>query len=195
MPTLIRSSRAVTPLQRSAQQIHRDNAHVADGAAPAPADSRELVLFADPADLPADLLYRREQAYAMCMAVRMETWLAVYIAEHSIPADSCARVLILLPIYVEAMLKARIVFPGYFPRTEVDEEDEPVDLPWDEDAAAAEGLSVYPAPTPRMLPAPTLPGCQGEEAGGPCEQLRRYGARYCPHHEREERQRIRRACR
>lgn len=183
-------------MQKAAAQVHTDNAPDAPrkkrkGGQPAIPPPEFGPKCYDPETLTPKLLYQREQAYAMCMAVRMETWLAVYIAENGIPADSCARVLILLPIYVEAMLKARIVFPDCFPKTEVDEEDEPVEIAWDEDEAAAEGLSIHPAPAPRLLPAPTLPGCQGEDAsGGPCERLRRYGDRFCPSCASKEKRRL-----
>lgn len=186
MGVLVSPKRPNTPLERTAR---RAPAEPVIGETP-PAVDRII----DPAELPRDLRYQRERAYAVCMSLRFERWLLEHVAQHGIPLDDCLRVVTLLPIYVEAVLKARIVYPGYFPVSEVDEEDEPVDLEWDEDAAAEEGLSVYPPPRPRTLPVPSLPGCHGTgEDGGECRLLRRYGDLFCPSCARKERQRMRAA--
>lgn len=185
MGVLVSPKRPNTPLERTAR---RGEGEPVVGESREPADR-----IIDPAELPRDLLYQRERAYAVFTSLRFERWLLEHIAKHGIPLDDCLRVVTLLPIYVEAVLKARIEFPGYFPKTEVDEEDEPVDLPWDEEAASEEGLSIYPPPQPRLMPAPSLPGCQGTDDGCPCQELRRYGDRFCPRHMRIERQRMRNA--
>jgi hypothetical protein len=140
--------------------------------------------------LPAGLLKSREMAFAECMKYRMEGWLAHFIAARGIPADACAVGFLLLPIYVEAYLKACILFPELLPRDEPDDDepDEPVITAGDVHRA---GLTVIRKRPGKHKPVPTLPGCRGIVAGLECGELRRYGERFCPSCMRAERERKR----
>lgn len=142
-------------------------------------------------ELPVYLLKRREMAFADCMGVRMETWLAHHIAALGIPRDNVIPVIDLLPILVEACLKACILFPDLLPRAEP-EDDEPEYVATAGDAIRA-GLTVVVRRKPgRSRPVPTLPGCRGvDDDGKACAGLRRAGDAFCPFHEKKERARMR----
>jgi hypothetical protein len=166
MPTLSRARRKpITPLEKSA-------------APPAEVEAQQQA--AEPPDLDTKegrpLLRARELAYAVCMSLRLEKWLLQYIAAHGIPLDNCLVAVTLLPIYVEACLKAFILYPQYLPHEQVDEADE--ELVADPRAARAAGLQPVASRPGKRKPVPTLPGCPGVYL--PCGELRRYGERLCP---------------
>ena len=168
-----------TPLEKSA----------APAAAPAPPPPPEPP---DLDTLPRDLLKGREMAFAVCMSLRMEAWLAHHIAALGIPRDNCTPAIDLLPIYVEAWLKACILFPELLPRAEPDDDDEPEYVATEGDAIRA-GLTVVARRRPgKHKPVPTLPGCRGLNGyGTPCAGLRRAGDAFCPACTAKERKRMR----
>lgn len=143
-------------------------------------------------ELPRDLRLSRELAFCTCMGLRMETWLAHHIADRGIPADECAVAITLLPIYVEAWLKACVLFPEFLPAADPDEDDEAQrgGTISASDARRA-GLTIVRKRPGKHQPVPTLPGCRGIVNGLECGELRRPGQRLCPACMKAERERAR----
>lgn len=190
MQTVIRERRPITPLQRAADQVRIDNAPGAVRKHPktkAPLPPPEFGPPVEIDQLDTHLLYRRELAYAMCMSLRVERWMLEYVAAVGIPLDNCLLPVLLVPIYVEATLKSRILFPDDYMPVEVEEEEE-VEL--DVFEARRAGLTVK-RPKRVRKPKPNLPGCHGF-LGANCNNLRRYGEKFCPSCRKKEIDRLRR---
>jgi hypothetical protein len=177
---------ATAPKRRKCQPRPQDQrpAYVLVEGTPPP------VVIPDPATLPKDLLYQRERAYAICMAYKFEEWLVLLAARDRVPLDDCLGTIGILTLYVEAFLVAAATWPKLYAVEEEGESEEP----WEPAGGlAADRLSVHPVPPKReRLPRPTLPGCHALGSDGtPCQELRRYGERFCPCHMRDERRRLR----
>jgi hypothetical protein len=94
---------------------------------------------------------------------------------------------------VEVFLIAAATWPELFAEQEVEDAEDEAEYwtPRTVGEANAEGLAVVRKGKPRR-PVPTLPGCHGADANGaPCQELRFYGAKFCPACERAERSRMR----
>jgi hypothetical protein len=206
MQTVIRERRPITPLQRAADQVRIDNAPGAVRKHPKTKAPLPPPEFGPPVELDhltEGLVFRREQALVTCLSLRVRRWLLErfdpvsmwYVRWqqriHTLEQPDLPLPFALLPIYVEAVLKARVLFPDDCSRVELEaDEDEADVLQWDEATATDQRLTIHARPKKARKPKPNLPGCQGF-LGAECANLRRFGEKYCPACARKELERIR----
>jgi hypothetical protein len=137
------------------------------------------------------LLYSRERTACLIVADDFASAIAGALHLDGVPLDDVMPEVELLRAYVETFLVAFVTWPELCPPLPILEKE--ATTPTEEYAIAC-GLSIVPPPKKRIRTAANLPGCQWPNANHePCRLLRRYGAKFCPDHERLVRQCMRRA--